>query len=92
MPQNQIVGHSPRIPRNSLDADNKIPPHPWIVRFSREVDPGKKYYFNTSTGQAQWIFPHDSIAGARRPCLPHERRDYVTGMCVPISRIPDIDP
>jgi hypothetical protein len=60
MSQNQFVVLSPRIPRNSLDADNKIAPYPWIVHFSREVDPGKKYYFNTSTGQSQWRFPDDS--------------------------------
>jgi len=79
MPQNQIIVGSPRNPRNSLDADNKLPPFNWVVRFSRINDPGKKYYLNLITGQTQWNLPDDIIV----PCLPHQIRDRITGRCIP---------
>jgi hypothetical protein len=81
MPQNQIFVGSPRNLRNSLDADNKLPPPNWVILFSRIIDPGKKYYFNLITGESQWNLP-----GSLVPCLPHQRRDPITGICMPPLR------
>jgi hypothetical protein len=51
MPKKSNFLDSPRSP------DMRIPPDPWVVRFSRTY--GKRYYLNLQTLQTQWKFPED---------------------------------
>lgn len=51
MPKKSNFLDSPRSP------DMRIPPDPWVVRFSRTY--GKRYYLNLQTLQTQFKFPED---------------------------------
>ena len=69
-PKYNFVG-SPRHRRNTTYiSDTRIPPEPWVVLFSKTVDPGRQYYLNERTGQSQWEFPEDDyieLSHAHRP-------------------------
>jgi hypothetical protein len=51
---------SPTRARNPTEfSDTRRPPRPWIVRYSRTINPGIPYYFNPTTNKSQWKFPED---------------------------------
>ena len=55
-------------------SDSRTPPTPWVVRFSRTVNPGIPYYFNSITNETQWEFPENSFEARLREASLREAR------------------
>ena len=69
-PKLNLLGSPQRSPQRSPQSssrnptyisDSRTPPTPWVVRFSRTVNPGIPYYFNSITNETQWEFPENSF-------------------------------
>lgn len=74
-PKYNFVG-SPRHLRNpTYISDIRIPPEPWVVHISKEVDPGRQYYFNVKTNESKWEFPQDDYIELSQAPLPSQSRN-----------------
>ena len=48
-----------RVRNPTVFSDTRRPPQPWVVLYSRTINPGIPYYFNPTTNKSQWEFPED---------------------------------
>jgi hypothetical protein len=67
---------SPRHLRNpTYIPDTRIPPEPWVVHISKQVYPGRQYYFNVRTNESKWEFPEDDYIELSQVPRPSQSRN-----------------